>query len=817
MTNQELTINEIETQLNLNNRLNRIIGKREPFLRVNVPAEEGLSSELVRLRRDAGAVNKMSSELTPSVGRILCKNIFTLFNFINAALALLLVIVGEPKNALFVSVALANTLIGAFQEIHAKKTLDKFAILGKGNTTVIRDGVETVINPDDIVLDDIVRLSAGDQIYADAIILESEGLEANESLLTGEADNVRKRAGDNLLSGSFITAGAAVSRVTAVGADSYASALVVEAKRAKTKKSQLMRMLNAIIRALTFVIIPVGALLYYMEIRTGSAPSRALLGATAAMTGMIPQGLVLLTGLTLVVGAVSLSRRKALVQSHYSIETLARADVLCLDKTGTMTDGTLVFDKLILQDEFSEEEATCAIACLIDALRDSNATIVALRTAFTVPEQSIKATVTVPFSSERKWSGAFFEDLGSVVLGAPGFVFPESNFPFFETAGQLAAEGYRVLCLASTQERLPEGGRLPEGLHCMALLVLSDNVRADASDTFQYFAEQGLTIKVISGDDPCAVSAIASRVGLPGADKAVDMSHFTEKSDLSLMVEEYTVFGRVSPRQKRDLIRALQKNGHVACMTGDGVNDVLAMKEADCSVAMVGGSGAARSVCDFVLMSSNFSAMINILYEGRRVINNIDKISSLYLVRTIYSIMLVVIYIFLPFAFPFEPVQMIAVNALVVGIPTFFLALRPDIKKPEGRFTDGLLKNSLPAAVTIVFEVLAVQAVQVGFGLSPAETSTICSFLIGSVGFFVLFTVSQPLNVWIGSMLALLAAVYILLFSVAGFIGSIFSLANLLELNASIYLTLLLAGLCLFSLLRRGACAVIGRIDLQNK
>lgn len=806
----------METQLNLNNRRNRVNGKREPFQRVNVPADEGLSSELVRLRRDAGAVNKMSSELTPSVGRILCKNIFTLFNFINAALALLLVIAGEPKNALFVSVALANTFIGAFQELHAKKTLDKFSILGKGNTTVIRDGAKTVINPDDIVLDDIIRLSAGDQIYADAVILESEGLEANESLLTGEADNVQKRVGDTVLSGSFIIAGAAVSRVTAVGLDSYASSLTVEAKKTKTKKSQLMRMLNVIIRVLTFVIIPVGVLLYCMEIRTGSAPSRALLGAAAAMTGMIPQGLVLLTGLTLVVGAVSLSRRKALVQSIYSIETLARADVLCLDKTGTMTDGTLVFEKLVLQDEFGEEEATCAIAHLIDALRDGNATSVALRTAFTVPVQSIKAAVAVPFSSDRKWSGAFFEGIGSVVLGAPSFVFPESNFPFFETAGQLAVEGYRVLCLACTQERLLEGGRLPEGLRCMALIVLSDNVRTDASDTFKYFAEQGLTIKVISGDDPRAASAIAARVGLPGADKAVDMSHFTEKADLSPTVEEYTVFGRVSPQQKRDLIRALQKNGHVACMTGDGVNDVLAMKEADCSVAMAGGSGAARSVCDFVLMSSNFSVMINILNEGRRVINNIDKISSLYLVRTIYSIMLAVIYIFLPFAFPFEPVQMTVVNALVVGIPTFFLALRPDIKKPESRFTDGLLKSSLPAAVTVVFVVLAVQVIQVRFGLSPAETSTICSFLIGSVGFFVLFTVSRPLNVWIGSMLALSAAVYILLFTVTGFIGSIFSLGSLLNINASIYLTLLLAGLCLFWLLRRGACAVIGRIDLQT-
>ena len=763
-----------------------------------------MTEQLVKLRRNAGAGNSLPDGLTPSVRQILFKNIFTLFNLINITLALLLIIAGEPKNALFVGVAVISTFMSSFQELRAKQTLDKLSILRKGKVKAIRDGAETELDPDELVLDDIMCLSAGNQVCADAVIVKTDGLEANEALLTGEADNVRKHEGDPVLSGSFITTGTAFARVTAVGAESYAAALTVEAKKQKTKKSQLIRMLNAIIRILTFVIVPVGALLYYTEIRSGIGASGAILGAAAAMTGIIPQGLILLTGVTLTVGAVGLSRRGALVQSLYSIETLARANVLCLDKTGTMTDGTLVFERLIPQEGFNEEDSRRALSRLNAALMDSNATALALRDAFTLSDDSMKAACTVPFSSERKWSGAFFEDTGSVILGAPNFVFPGQDSPFGDEAGRLASEGYRVLCLAYAEECLPEDRRLPDGLRCMALVILSDNVRADAPDTFRFFAGQGMTLKVISGDDPRAASAIAKQAGVPGSDKAVDMSCLNENSNLSKIVEDYTVFGRVSPRQKRDLIRALRQNGHVSCMTGDGVNDVLAMKEADCSVAMEGGSVAARSICDFVLMTSDFSAMIDVLNEGRRVINNIEKISTLYLVRTIYSIILAVLYIFLPFSYPFGPVQMTAINTIIVGVPTFFLALRADRKKPEGKFLNGILEGSLPAALIIVLEVLAVQFAQLKYGLSPLAASTITVFLIGSIGFAVLCTVARPINTWIVSMLAALAAAYFALFSLSDFIRGIFSLENILRLDALIYLPLLFGGLSLFILLRWG-------------
>jgi len=782
--------------------------KSPPFERINPPVSKGLTSGEVKLRTDAGAVNTVSGGLTPSVAQILRKNIFTLFNFINASLALLLIAAGEPKNALFVGVALFSTIISAFQELRAKRTLDKLSILRKGKVTVIRDGAETAIEPEELVSDDIVRLSAGDQAYADAVIVESDGLEVNESLLTGEADNASKRAGDTVLSGSFAAAGAAFARITAVGAGSYASALTAEAKKVKTKKSQLVRMLNGIIRILMFVIIPFGALLFYTETRSGIGRTEAILSAAAAMTGMIPQGLVLLTGVTLAVGAVSLSRRKALAQSLYSIETLARTDVLCLDKTGTMTDGTLAFEELIPQEGFSGDDARTALARLNAALKDNNATALALRSAFPPADSEITAAVTIPFSSERKWSGAYFENIGSLILGAPGFVFPGQTF---EAAQQPLAEGFRVLCLACSPERMREYGKLPGGLLCMALVILSDNMRADAPDTFRFFTEQGMALKVISGDDPQAAAAVAARAGIPGAGKAIDMSVFDGNSNLSQTAEAYTVFGRVSPRQKRDLVRALRQNGHVACMTGDGVNDVLAMKEADCSVAMAGGSSAAGGASDFVLMSSDFSAMVQVMNEGRRVINNIEKVSALYLVRTIYSVILAIIYIFLPFSYPFIPVQMTVVNALAVGIPTFFLALRADTRKPEGKFIEGVLKNSLPAALTAVIMVLSVQVLQIRLALSAETASTICVFLIGMVGFAVLGIISRPINFLTGFMLGLLAGAYFALFTVVNYIREIFSLESILSINALLYVPLLFAGFCLFAILRGIICLVIGK------
>ena len=761
------------------------------------PGSDGLTGPEARRRHAAGAHNAQPQSLTPSVGRILRKNTLTLFNFIMFFLAAVLVIRGEPKNALFIGIAVCNTVMGIFQELRAKRTLDRLSILTKGRVTVIRDGKPVSIDRDDVVLHDLMLLSAGDQICTDAQIVETDGLEASESLLTGEPDNIRKKPGDAVMSGSFVTAGRACARVVAVGADNYATALTAEAKKTKNAKSRLMRILNNIIRAVTALILPIGILLFYTQYATGmeqpgadhdAVLSQATVGAAASMTGMIPQGLILLTGITLTVGALNLARRKTLVQSLYSIETLARTDVLCLDKTGTITDGTLSFEEIIPMAGFSGEACAGAVSLLMGALRDENATAACLREKFG-KTRALEILETIPFSSARKWSGACFSGKGTYILGAPGFVFPGGREPFMKEAEKWAAQGCRVLCLAHSESR-PQEERLPAGLRCMALLLLSDTVRPDAPDTFRYFAEEGIILKVISGDDPLTVSHIAAKAGIAGAERAVDMSLISDE-DFTFLVEENTVFGRVSPLQKRALIKALQANGHTTCMTGDGVNDILAMKASDSSVAMIGGSDAARGACDFVLLSSSFSSMIHVLKEGRRVINNIELVSSLYLVQTVFTALLSLIYIFLPYAFPYQAVQMTPINALTVGIPTFFLALRKSYRRPEGKFTEGILEHSFPAALTVVFNLLIIQLAGALFDIPFQETSTMGVFLVGIVGFSLLGKVARPFNPRMKVMMFSLLAVFALLFGFSGSFFSFFEYEGLFTRNVFFYLPLM--------------------------
>ena len=747
----------------------------------------GLTAEQVRQRVAAGAVNAQPQGLTPTVGRIYRKNILTLFNMINLTLALLLMIAGQPKNTLFLGIAVVNTTLGIIQELRSKRTLDKLSILNQSAVTALRAGKAVSLTPGEIVQDDILLIGAGGQIAADAVILESEGLEVNESLLTGESDNIPKRRGDTVLSGSFSVAGSATARVTAVGASSFATALTVEAKKVKDQTSRLMRLLRGIIRVLTMIIVPVGALLFYTQYRSGGDITEALLGAAAAMTGMIPQGLVMLTGVTLTASAMSLAKRKALAQSLPGIETLARVDVLCLDKTGTITDGSLAFEQTVLMEGYGEDEVRAAVAGLMGALRDDNLTAVALREAFGV-SRNHSVLYTVPFSSARKWSGATVsspsgrEGLVSYILGAPAFVFPSAE-PL-PGAKALSERGYRVLCVARSSVPLRDGA-LPGDLSCMALLALSDTVRYNAPETFRFFAEQGVTLKVISGDDPLTVSHIAGKAGIAGAERAVDMSKAS--GDLTFLVEENTVFGRVSPGQKRELIRALKSNGHITCMTGDGVNDVIAMKEADCGVAMLNGSAAARSASDFVLMSSDFSSMVNILNEGRRVINNIESVAALYLLQTIFVTLLSLFYIFLPYPFPYVPLQMTPVSFLTVGLPSFFLALRRRCSKPQDRFVAGILEHSLPAALTVLVSILVIQTAGVLFALEQGEISTMNVFCIGIVSFTLLARISRPLNRSMAALLSVLGAAYIGLFLLG---GDLFALDSLFSRNAFFYLPL---------------------------
>jgi len=722
----------------------------------------GLTDAQVRERFAAGAHNAAPRGITPSYPAIAYRNIFTLFNFINLALALLVTLVGYPSNAIFFFVAFFNTLMGIVQEVRAKKTLDALAVLSEGPVRVMRNGVETRIPQAEVVLGDVLVLRAGDQICADAAALSSNGLEVDESLLTGEADSVLKSAGDPLLSGSYVTAGGAFARVTAAGSASYANRLVIEAKGRKKPQTPMMRTIRLIIRVLAIVIIPVGVSLFLRQ-RSYGVPEAAL-GSAAAMIGMIPEGLVLLTGVAMTIGAIRLARASALVQTLPGIEMLARTDVLCLDKTGTITDGTLTLTDILPAAGYDRGGAEDVLRELQGALPDENPVAAAICAA--VGRRSEWSAVSaVPFSSERKWSGACFAARGSYIIGAPDFILRGDPGVPWDTVKSYAEKGKRVLCLAHSRQA-PDGRNLPEGLEFAALIALSDGIRPEAAATFKFFADEGVEIKVISGDDPLTVSSIAETAGIEGSSRYIDMSTVEAPCgadcgadfDYSSLALRYAVFGRASPAQKKALVAAMKKNGRTVCMTGDGVNDVPAMKEADCSVAMRSGSGAARGAGDFVLMTSDFSAMRQILYEGRRVINNIETVSALYLIKTIYSGVLAALFLVINAPFPFAPLQVTPINMFTVGIPSFFIALRRNFIKPEGRFGSNILRYSLPAALTIVVNVLLIRLIGTRAPVPPAELAMMRVVVTGAAGFYALFMLSKPSGWYLALFIALAAA-----------------------------------------------------------
>lgn len=768
--------------------------------RIDSQYDTGLTTAQVTKRIQDGLKNTQPSDLTPSIGKIIRTNVCTLFNLINLILAIAVISVGEFKSALFLGVALCNTIMGIVQELRSKKTLDALSILSQSKVHVVRDSQTLEITPDEIVLDDIMVLSTGDQICSDSIVLHAVGFQVNESLLTGESDAIYKNIGDGVMSGSFVTAGTAYVRVNAIGSNNFATSLTVEAKKTKSKKSQLMKTLNSIIVVLTFAILVLGPGFFITQIFSGSTYKEAILGTTASMIGMIPEGLVLLTSVTMTVGAMNLAKKKALVQSLPSIETLARVDVLCLDKTGTITDGTLSFEEICLQNGYTYESATNAITYLMASLHDNNATAIALREKFPLAQKIAPAISTVPFSSARKWSAVSYENVGTYIIGAPNFIFSDTQ-AFSDKLTHYASLGFRVLCLAYSPNYI-QSEILPDDLQCMALIVLSDTIRKEAPETFAYFENEGVSLRVISGDDPLTVSTIASKAGIANSDQYVDMSQFGDDDDFTELVKETVVFGRVSPHQKRGLIQALQKNGKTTCMTGDGVNDVLAMKEADCSVAMINGSDAARSACDFVLMSSDFSAMINVMKEGRRVINNIETVSTMYLVKTIYSTLLTLLYILFFFTlpnwglkFPFLALQMGPINSFTVGIPSFFLSLRANYKRPEGRFIANVLEISLPAAIAIVICVLFNQGFKLAFGISFNDMSSINVLLAGTITLFLLTKVAKPFD---RKIILLTVLSFVAFYASFFLLGWFYEFTGLLSPNAFFYIPLISMGSIIF-------------------
>ena len=733
----------------------------------------GLTDEQVNARIAEGKVNADENPNTRTYKQIVRENTLTFFNFLNFVLLVLVLLVGSYKNAFFVCIIIINTLIGIAQEIRAKKTIDKLAILTARKSVVIREGQKWTVPTEELVLDDVVCLKTGDQVPADARILEGS-LEVNESLLTGESDNLPKNEGDELFSGSFVTSGEACCQIIHVGKDNYAAQITSEAKEFKRHNSELKNSLNAILKVISIIIVPLGALLFYKQYYiVGDTFRDSVVSMVAGVLGMIPEGLVLLTSVALTLGALVLANKKTLVQELYCIETLARVDTLCLDKTGTITEGTMCVERVesyvstgrvetaatesesaesteaeeqVQTDSAFMEEIDVIMGNMMYVLKDQNATIDALRERF--PEkQDMTPEHVIPFSSDRKYSGVVFEEKGTYLMGAAQFLFLENNEELTEKCQAYAEEGLRVLVLAHSSQNA-EGTELPEGLEPLALMLLTDVIREEAPDTLAFFDSQEVDLKVISGDDPVTVAAIARRAGLKNADSYVDATTLTTEEELQDAVAQYSVFGRVTPQQKKAMVQALQSQGHTVAMTGDGVNDVLALKEADCSIAMAQGSDAAKNIANVVLLDSNFASMPHIVNQGRRVVNNIRTAASMFLIKTMFSVMLSLLTIFFGNAYPFEPIQMSLISACAVGIPTFLLAQENNYEKIDHTFLRHVFINAFPAAITITFCVFAVMLVCQNVYHSMAMLNTACVLVTGWNYMAALKTVYAPLNTY---------------------------------------------------------------------
>ena len=734
----------------------------------------GLSQEQVAARVRQGLHNGDSGIKTKTEGQIIRENVFTFFNLLNFALALAVILVGSPRSALFMGVIFSNILIGSFQGIRAKRTIDKLSLISAPRATVLRAGEKSTVAVEDVVLDDVLLLSSGNQICADATVVDGE-CEVNESLITGESDPVVKQKGDSLLSGSFVVSGSCAAQVDHVGADNYAQKIAGDAGYIKKRNSEIMDSIDFIVKIIGFAILPIGGLLFWKQYFVlHDTFQNSVVSTAAAMVGMIPEGLVLLISLAFAVSVIKLSARKTLVQDMYCIETLARVDTLCLDKTGTITEGTMQVDELVPFDGHTEEEMSEILTALVGNLTDDNPTSQAIREKFPGPAPW-QASELVPFSSARKWSGAFFPGQGACVMGAGEFILGESFERIRPQVESYSSGGQRVLLLGKTQE--PFGDKSIAGeVECLGLVLLSDKIRREAPRTLRYFADQGVDLKVISGDNAVTVANIARKAGLEHAGRYVDASTLETEEDIRRAVKEYAVFGRVTPQQKLAFVKALKADGHTVAMTGDGVNDVLALKEADCSVAMASGSDAARTVSNLVLLDSNFASMPRVVQEGRQAINNLQRSSSLFLVKTIFSALIGVLFIFINYTYPFEPIQQTLISTLTIGLPSFILALETNRDRLKGKFILNVIRMCIPAALTMTANILALCALGGPFGLTHPEMSTLAVILTAFTGFTMLFKVCSPFNGLRGVLFWGLLTAFVLAFL---FFGWFFSLANL--------------------------------------
>ena len=713
--------------------------------RIAADPQSGLSAEQVKRRFAQGENNYKVESSTLSVSEIVRSNVCTYFNLVFAVIAVLLAIVGAWSDMLFLPIIVANTCIGIIQEVHSKKVLDKLSILNAPHAVVIRDGKRQEIPADQLVLDDIVEFSAGSQIPADAKVVSGE-LQVNESLITGESDEIEKREGDSLLSGSFVVSGKACARLEKVGKDSYISKLTLQATKSKKgEQSEMIRSLNYLIMVMGIIIIPIGIALFVQSfIYKEGTFHDSITGMVAAIIGMIPEGLYLLTSVALAVSSVRLAQKKVLIHDMKCIETLARVNVLCVDKTGTITEpGMHVYDFSVL-DGADQLEISQLLADFVAAQEKDNATMEALKAHFS-NGSGMRAREVYSFSSETKYSGAVMNDGKSYVIGAPEFVLRGQFAQYQEQIATYSSKGYRVLVFAQyegTLDRKP----LTEPVLPLCFVMLANPIRKGAKETFTYFAENDVDIKVISGDNPLTVSVIAAEAGIVGAERFVDASTLKEKEDYYRAVEEYTVFGRVTPSQKRMLVQALKEHKKTVAMTGDGVNDVLALKDADCSVAMASGSEAASNVAQLVLLDSDFSRMPSVVAEGRRVVNNIERTAALYIVKNIFSMLLAIFSVILMLDYPLEPSQVSLISMFTIGIPSFVLALEPNKELIRGHFLTNVLVRALPAGLTDFIVVSGLVIFCREFQVDLDCLSTSCTILVAIVGFMILHRIARPMN-----------------------------------------------------------------------
>lgn len=722
----------------------------------NTP-DTGLTSEQARDRLARGLGNDSGQRSSRSLSEILRANIFTRFNAILATMLVIILVVGQIQDATFGLILIFNSLIGITQEVRAKRTLDRLAVLNAPLARVKRDNETQDIAVEDVVLDDLLELRTGDQISADAVVRSVAGLEVDESLLTGESDPVAKAPGDTVMSGSFVNAGAGIAQATGVGANSYASRLAVEARRFKLVQSEIVSSINRLLLWIQFLLIPISALLLWRQLASNSL-DEALVGVVAGVIGMVPEGLVLLTSLAFGIATVTLARKKVLVQELPAVEVLARVDTVCFDKTGTLTEGEITFSSIETLADLSDAAIRTALAALADDV-NANATFKAISAACPTPDWVRSATIA--FSSDRKWSAAEFVDHGSWVFGAPEMVITDTTNDARKKADVLAARGDRVLLLASSTSALDstDAAQLPADLIPVALVVFVEKIRSDAAETLKYFSDQGVDLKVISGDNPRTVAAVARRVGFTDVTDAFDARNLPEdESAIANVLDEYSVFGRVTPHQKRAMVAALQSRGHVVAMTGDGVNDALALKDADLGVAMGSGAAATRAVAQLVLLDSKFSTLPGVMAEGRRVIANIERAANLFVTKTVYAVFIALVVVLTAWRYPFLPRHLTIISTFTIGIPGFFLALGPNTRRYIPGLLDRVMRFCIPAGVVAGAAALTTYAMAYyEESLSLKESRTAAALVLVMIGLWVLVILTRPLNLWKGALVGSMA------------------------------------------------------------